>query len=287
MTSRTLPRGQATANLVACTTDEVSFRENEAAMSMLLNHPDVDGVYEAQVPLLIRALLKLGNKCNPDSKSGTSLSRGLDQGFSLDQLAPPSATLNRRRYLDAGRNLKYAYIYHSNMDSRHVVCLVLPRGEARLYIVDKGRSRELPNMERYYTEAKNAYEARQAMEAGKPAPLLFDYPELLKTEVAYHAEIDPVYRSLSKELVALQARRQGATILAICSAKSRSLYESRIAALQNYPVVMIPSSKVDNTYPTRLLWQGPAAKRMIQHYLRLAVWLKDKLSLAHYADLPL
>lgn len=287
MTSRTLPRGQTAANLIACKTDEQHFQDNESAMSMLLNHPDVDGVYETQVPLVVRALLKLGNKCNPDGRSGASLSRGLDQGFVLDQLARATVSLNRRRYLDGGRNLKYAYIYHSNMDGRHIVCLILPHAEARLYIVDKGRNRELPNMEKYYTEARAAYQARQALDKSAASTSLFKHPDALKIEATYHAEAEPVYRAISKELLGLQSRRQGATMLAICSAKSRAFYENRIPAIQYYPVVLIPSSKVDNTYPTRLLWQGPAAKRMIQHYLRLPAWLKDRLALAHHADIPM
>ena len=264
------------------------YRDNEAAMSMLMNHPDVDGIFETQVPHLVRALVQLGNKCNPDTRKGVTLSRGLDQGFKLDELAPPSAMLSRRRYLDGGRNLKYIYLYHSNQDSRHVISVVLPQGTARLFVVDKGKNRELPNMEKYYAEAKAGYENRRRMEeGGKLPPLLFEYPEALQIEVSYHADVDTVYRAISKDLAALVSRRQGPTMVALCSTRPRSFYEGRISALQQYPIVMIPSSRIDNTYPTRLLWQGPAAKRMVQHYLRLAVWLKDKLDMAHKADLPM
>lgn len=288
MISRTLPRGQQCLNLIQCTTDEQSYRENEAAVSMLVNHPDVDGVYEAQVPHLVRALIRLGNKCNPAAHSGASLSRGLDQGFNLTDLATTQHILNRRRYLDAGRNLQYVYLYHSNQDSRHVVCLVLPNGEARLYIVDKGRNRELPNMENYYVEAKTAFDARQSQDPSrKGVTELVNYPARLKVDVTYHAEPEVVYKSLSKELLGLQSRKQGPTVVAICSAKPRLHYESRIKALQQYPTILIPSSKVDNTYPTRLLWQAPAAKRMVQHYLRLSQWLKDKMEVAHRADIPM
>lgn len=255
---------------------------------MLTNHPDVDGIYELQVPHLVRALIKLGNKCNPDSKSGVSLSQGLDQGFNLHELASPRAMLNSRKYLDGGRNLQYAYLYHSNQDSRHIISLISPTGEARLYIVDRGRNRELPNMEKYYTEAKATFEARTRLEmGGKVIPSLFDYPTGLKFDVTYHAEPDVVYRALSKELQLLHTRKHGPTVIAICSAQPRTLYESSITSLQHYPIIMIPSSKVDNTYPTRLLWQGPAGKRMIQHYLRLANWMKDKMEAAHKADVPM
>ena len=288
LVSRTLPRGQQSFNLISCTMDEQTFRDEEAAVSMLMNHPDVDGIYEVNVPHIVRGLTKLGNKCNPDATSGVSVSRALDQGFNLHELAPPSAMLNRRRYLDGGRNLQYAYLYHSNQDSRHVLSLVLPAGEARLYIVDKGRNRELSNMERYYSEAKVAFDARRRFEeGGKPISSLFEYPTALKIEVNYHAEPNVVYRALSKELQSLQTRKQGPIILAICSAKPRQFYEASISSLHQYPVIMIPSSKVDNTYPTRLLWQGPAAKRMIQHYLRLATWMKDKIDVAHKADVPM
>lgn len=255
---------------------------------MLMNHPDVDGVYETQVPHLVRALLKLGNKCNSAPKRGATLSKGLDSGFALDDLAQPTTTLSKRSYLDGGRNLQYAYIYHSSQDSRHVLCLVVPGGEAKLYIVDKGRVRELPNMEKYYEEAKQSVEARRrAANGGKLPSLLFDYPPALRIDITYHADSLTAYRAISRELSNLQGRKLGPTILAICSAQERSFYETAIPNTQLYPIVMVPSSKVDNTYPTRLLWQGPAAKRMVQHYLRLAVWLKERIDIAHKTDLPM
>jgi DNA polymerase epsilon subunit 1 len=273
---------------VSCTTDETSFIKNAAAMSMLMNHPDVDGIYETQVPHLVRALLKLGNKCNPAPKRGATLSKGLDSGFGLNDLSQPTTSLSRRSYLDGGRNMQYIYIYHSNQDSRHVLCLVLPDAGAKLYIVDKGRNRELPNMDKYYTEAKAAIEARRRADNGGKLPaLLFDYPEKMAFEPSYHADPVAAYRAMSRELSGLQGRKMGPTVLAICSALPRSFYESAIPNAQTFPIVMIPSSKVDNTYPTRLLWQGPAAKRMVQHYLRLASWMKDRLEMAHKADLPM
>lgn len=253
-----------------------------------MNHPDLDGVYETQVPHLVRALLKLGNKCNPAPKRGVTLSRGLDSGFALDDLVQPTTTLSRRSYLDGGRNLQYIYLYHSNQDSRHVLCLVHPGGETKLYVVDKGRNRELPNMETYYVEAKSAMDARRKAEnGGKAPPLLFEYPKLLHVESSYHAEPLTAFRAISKELSNLQQRKLGPAVLAICSAQNRSYYETAIPNSQLYPVIMIPSSKVDNTYPTRLLWQGPAAKRMIQHYLRFAFWLKERLETAHRTHLPM
>lgn len=291
--SRVLPRGQPALNLMSLTSDEIAYREQEAAISVLVNHPDIDGVYESQVPLIVRALIKLGNRCNPNPKASVSLSRALDQGFNLDDLITPTTVLNKRPYLDGGRGLKYAYLYHSNMDSRHVLCYVLPSGGARLYIVDKGRNRELPNMERYYVEAKAELDARAKVQqhnrsnVKKNATALIDYPTSLKIDVSYHAEPDSVYRLISRELNSLQSRKQGATVLAICSAKPRTFYETAIPYIQQFPTVMVPSSKVDNTYPTRLLWQGPAAKRMVQHYLRLSTWLKDRMELAHKADVPM
>lgn len=255
---------------------------------MLTNHPDVDGIFEMNVPHLVRALIKLGTSCNPASGSGANLSRGLDQGFDLHQLVPQDVPLSKRKYLDAGRSMRYAYLYHSNSDSRHVFCLVLPQGEAKMFIVDKGRNRDLPNMEKYYTDAKAAFDSRRTKETGgKAIPSLFEYPRHLKIDATYHAEPDVVYRAISRELAALQSRKQGPTILALCSAKTRYFYEARIAAMQQYPVIMLPSSQSDNSYPTRLMWQGPAAKRMVQHYLRLALWLKDRIDISHKANVPL
>ena len=282
MVSRALPRGQHAHHLVACTTDEALYSKHEAAISMLTSHPDVDGVYETEVPLITRALIKLGTKCAISSKSKSSLAKGLDNGFSLDDLTHSAMSNRRRKYLQGGQNMLFAYLYHSRQDSRHLFCLVLPTGHARLHIVDKGKNRELPNMQTYYKEAKLALDAKST------TPGIVAYSSELVIDTFYHAEPDAVFRALSKELNNYaQSRKASPTVLAICSMWSRPEYELRIPALAHYPTVMIRATQMDNTFPTRLLWQGPAAKRMVQHYLRLGVWLRDRFDAAHQANVPM
>lgn len=112
-TTRTLPRAQPCLNLMRLSTTEEDYVRDEPLYGELLNAPNVDGVYELQVPLVVRAILALGSSCVPDTGRGVTLNKGLDRHFELDDLKRESATLSRRRYLDRGQRLQYTYLYHT------------------------------------------------------------------------------------------------------------------------------------------------------------------------------
>lgn len=105
--SKTLPRSHAAMNLLQLTTSEDLFLRQESTYSTLLNRPEVDGIYELQIPLLVRALMQLGTSCI--AAGGVSLAQGLDKGFTLDHLMQPQITLSRHQYLDLGRSLNFRY----------------------------------------------------------------------------------------------------------------------------------------------------------------------------------
>ncbi|GAA97490.1 uncharacterized protein L969DRAFT_83792 [Mixia osmundae IAM 14324] len=283
-----LPSSQRRQNLVKVTVDEGTFTSEQAAYARLLNNPEIDGVYELQVPLVARALIKLGVSCKPDHE--TSLGKGLDKGFDLANLnrAPH---LSSRRYL-GGRDspLQYAYLYHVHSDARHVICLITSDGKARLFIVDRGRNKQIPNLSRYYSEAKANYFKRVysglTQAAQKAARGAFDYPEDLTFDTSVYDREDVAFRAVSRELTGLHARKEGPTVLIAYTPKDRPFLEEHLPAAANFPLVMIRANKADNVLPA-LAWQEPASKRMLQHYLRVSHWLKDRIALAEEFDIPL
>lgn len=282
--SRTLPRSQKSHNLFRVTTSEDYFLREEAAFSQLVNRPEVDGVYEMQVPLVIRAILQLGNTCMPGK--GVGLTKGLNKGFDLTDLVHPELSLNKRRYLDFGRPLKYAYLYHVSSDTRHMVGLFLPTGNARVFVVERGNNRDMPNLERYYSEQRPIVLAKLAA-AAADSKLPFDYPQAIKFDVSFHAGEDVAFRAVSRELISYQGLKHGATLLGIYSSKDRSFFEEKLAvAVAQFPILMRQARSSDNAF-NALGWRVPATKRMIQHYLRFASVVKEQIETCDAAGIPL
>lgn len=281
--TRNLPRAQRCINLVKVSTSEEDYVQDEPMYGELLNGPDVDGVYELQVPLIVRALLQLGSSCVPESGRGITLNTGLDSHFNLDDLKKSGTTLSRRRYLDRGAKLRYAYLFHTNSGSRHIFGLFLPNGTTKVYVVEKGTSQEVPNLEKYYADqlVKQLEQQKLSKESGT-----FVYGENIKVDVLYPSNEDAALKRLSKELSGLASQKSAPSMLIILSPKSRSYFDERVPATSQFPLILIPSSPADNIHPP-LLWQGPATKRMVNHYLRASVWIKERIEIADRFDVPI
>ncbi|GAA6015444.1 hypothetical protein JCM8202_002471 [Rhodotorula sphaerocarpa] len=288
--SRTLPRGQPALNLVRLTTPEDDYVRDEPQYGELLNGPNVDGVYEQQIPLLVRALLRLGSSCVPDASRGVTLNKGLDKHFTLDDLKAPEATLSKRRYLDRGRNLRYAYLYHVNDGKKGVFGLFLPNGAAKVYVVDRGKAREVQNLDKYYeTELAGRREAederlRQDKSLKREAGA-FEYSDRLTMVLAYAASEDVALRAITRDLRKFSETKSAPTMLVAHSPQSRAFFEERIPTTANFPLVVIPSSRAENVLPA-IQWQAPACRTMIQHYLRASVWIRERVELADRFDVP-
>ena len=284
--SRTLPRGQGCLNLVRVSMDEHDYL-GETGYGDVLNSVNVDGVYEQQVPLIVRALLKLGSSCVPDPRRGASLNQGLDSHFELDDLDPSPPTISRRRYLDSGRRLKYAVLMHTTNNFKSVLGLFLPNGLVKVCVVEKGNSREVPNLEKVYADllAKRKA-AERARPRGQLAPkAAFEYPDEVEVEVVYTPTEQVALRALSKELAGLASQKGSASLLVIHSPKDRAFFDARLPAAASFPYIVIQSHERDNAFPA-LQWQGPTAKRLVAHYLDAGVWIQERIDLADRFDVP-
>ncbi|ORY88326.1 DNA polymerase epsilon catalytic subunit A [Leucosporidium creatinivorum] len=274
--SRTLPRAQRALNLVRISTSEDDYIEDEPQYGELLNGPNVDGVYEQQVPLLVRALLQLGSSCIPTP--------------ALDDLKRQGATLSRRRYLDRGQRLRYTYLFHTTSDQRHIFGLFLPNGQAKVYVAGGGETREVPNLERYYAEQlkkrRDAEEERWRMDKTPKEQGVFEYADTMQIEVSYPRKLETALRSISNDLAALGKQKSTSSLLIVHSPKPRSFFDERIPGTSHFPFIIIESTKADNTFPA-IMWQAPAARRMLQHYLRASVWIKERIELADRFDVPI
>lgn len=105
-------------------------------------NPLVEGVYERQVPLLFRALIKLGCTCKVLTSSGN-----LDT-FYLDDLE----LCGIRNYLPKD-SIRHLYLYHHKAltGARQIYALFLtPIKKALVIVVDSVRMNLMPNMQNLY-----------------------------------------------------------------------------------------------------------------------------------------
>lgn len=281
---RTLPRGHPCMHLFKVTVPEDVFQEEDVHFSGLINNPNVDGVFELQVPLDVRALIKLGSSCTLESTGQGKLSKALDSGFDLEDLikAAPMVT-SKHRYLNGGAEMRHFYLYHASKGGRHVMGLFTPEGEAKVHIVDPAGVRQLPNLETMYADRAANMKKRGKLVGGKG---VFDYPDNLSIELKVHTSEARAFKALARELKTLRTAKQGSAMLAICSSKGQQYYEQRMSAVTEFPILPIPAARPDDDLPP-LGWQLYSTRRMLNCYFRTSLWIRRWIDLASHFDLPL
>ena len=268
--TKTLPRGQVARHLFQVQVDEELFVEGESHFSSLVNNPNVDGAFELQLPLVVRALLTLGTSCALKSSVMGGLSRGLDKGFDLADLERPGSSVIRHRYLDEGRGLRYHFLFHATVASRHLIGLFSPNGPAKIYVVDGARNRQqLPNPTRWYTD-----------NVGKAATSTFRYPEEMEFATSYYPSEGGAMRQLVKDF---QSVRHGLNVVVLCSPFEHSYYQARSAVFSDFPFITFKMSKDEDA---SLMWLLQTSRRMLTQYFRLSGWIAGQIDIAAHYDVP-
>ncbi|RXK36753.1 DNA polymerase epsilon catalytic subunit A [Tremella mesenterica] len=269
--ARTLPRGQIPRHLFRLSVDEGLFLEGESHFSSLINNPNVDGAFELQVPLLVRALLNLGTACALRSTSTGGLSRGLDKGFDLNDLERPSTSVIRHKYLDGGRGIRYHMLFHATIASRHLIALFSPDSSTKVYVVDNARNRQqLPSPVRWYSERLSKAERG-----------VFVYPEEMEFSTSYH----PTENSAMKQLVKdLQNIKHGLNVIALCSSFEHSYYQVKHSIFSEFPFITFNVAKEEEP---SLMWLVQTSRRMVNQYLKLSSWISSQIQVAAHYDVPL
>ncbi|KAL9936385.1 hypothetical protein V8E36_004453, partial [Tilletia maclaganii] len=281
---KTLPRGAACRHLYRITVPEDQFLEEEVHFSAITNDPNVEGVYEMQVPLDVRALIQLGSSCCIDPARPIKLAQALDSGFPLFSLqkAAPSA-ITKRSYLNKGANIRYFYLYHANRDGRHLFGLFGPEGETKIHVVDASELRQVPNLETMYADRIANMREKDKIRDGEG---VFDYPNDLSISLKVHTSATRAFKALAKDLTAMRTVRQTAAILAICTSKPQSYYEQNVGnAIQEIPMLSINAARAEDDLPA-LNWQLYSVRRMFNCYFRTSSWLERWLDLAEHLDVP-
>jgi DNA polymerase epsilon subunit 1 len=277
--NHTLPNGHPSVHLFRLTLSEDTYLRESEKIDALLNHPSVEGVYERNVPLSTRAVLKLGSLCTFDDSQRGVLGEGLDHGFELSSLLHASSD---KPYLDLSP-LTYYYLYHVASGDRQIFALFsTTRNEAHIVISNRTRDVQgLPNVDKIYSEVL----ARKLQASGAENTTgAFEYQEKIHfktiqvtTQRKAHLEMGHLVKKLRNE-------ESQPVVLVIQSQQRRRLCHD-IPILKEYPVLSVKPEISDMDMPP-LGWQSFVAKRLVTHYLYLSPWIQHLTMLARYGDVP-
>ncbi|KAI1614959.1 DNA polymerase epsilon catalytic subunit A [Exophiala viscosa] len=276
--THTLPNGHPSVHLFQLTMPEDTYLREAESVSLLCNHPSVEGVYERQVPLSLRAMLKLGNMCAFDESQKGVLGKGLEQGFDLSALLRSNS---QSTYLEDPSSMGYVYVYHVTAGDRNVFALFsTSRTEAHIVVLSKSRDAQLPNADKIYAE-----QYRQKIQEQALLETSFAYQNSINFKVSQVTTKRKAHLEISDILKKWRNEESKPTMLLLQTTSHKQLVHD-IRIMKDYPILCLPMEHADADLPS-LGWQGHAFKQLMSHYLNVAGWLAHLIELARYGDVPL
>ncbi|KAI9677772.1 MAG: DNA polymerase epsilon catalytic subunit [Trizodia sp. TS-e1964] len=278
--NHTLPNGHPSVHLFKLSMPEEAYVNNTNTLTTLFNHPSVEGVYEQELPLNVRAVLALGSLCTFDESQIGVLGKGLDQGFELSAL---HRAQSKYPYLSQS-SLCYLFLYHVVVGDRQLIGIFSSlSNNANIVVLDRAKDIQgFPNVDKIYSDMLN----RKYQEAGGNAwQECFDYQKNIHFKHTHVTTRRKAYLEIGDIIKKLRNEENGAMILVIQSQRRRMLMHD-IPALNDFPTISIHFDTSDSSLPP-LGWQSFIVKRLVNHYLALGSWLSHLIDLARYGDVPI
>ncbi|KAF2758290.1 DUF1744-domain-containing protein [Pseudovirgaria hyperparasitica] len=280
LVNHTLPNGHASVHLFRLTMSEQVYIKESKKFSALFNHPSVEGVYEKQLPLGVRAILKIGSICTFDESQKGVLGKGLEQGFDLSSLHRVSA---QQPYLTSSP-LEYLYLYHVIAGDKHIYAL-FSTSKYTAHVIMLSRNREgqsLPNVDKIY---KEMFQERLQKSKGQPWQDCFEYQREIKFKIVQVTTRRKAHLELSDALKKLRADEHSPLVL-VTQSPNHTMLLYDIPNMNDLPVLPLRPDESDKQLPP-LGWQAFIAKRLVNHYLDLGAWISHLVELSRYGNIPL
>jgi len=300
-----LPRNRPMLNLLKIELKEHDFVEQSKQIGMFLTHPDIEGVYETNVPLLFRTISHLG--CSAAVSRHTKMANSHStMGFALDELEFRSTA--QQRYLEqskfdmitgigddegkvARESIKYMFMYHStannsntNNDVRSIFAFIYQRKHqpldqfyARIIAVNPNKRHKLslPDLQSYAQQIVSQFE--------------LEHHGDLKLTIKESAvkTIAKAYGECNHFLDEYNLMLNGPTILLVQTAeKAQDLYHKLSAVRDHFPMIEFFYDQKDNRYPA-LQWYPFATQKMIMNWMAVPTLLEQKKGFARYSHIPI
>jgi len=274
---KTLPRSHPVSNLYEYKVEESVFLEHQTALMKDLSTPDIEGIYELQVPLEFRALVDLGCLCVVQRSQAQQL-KGQDiDTFDLDWLQ--FKTLASYPYLEPG-SYKYIYLYHHKTQTKQMWGLFIPgQKKASIFVIDTVRSNQMPGLNALFNSERASYMSKK----DTPPHQVPDADHTFDIRV----ETDPkqVFRQIGRLLSSYLQEKRGPTLVAVQSQLDQHTLTTRIPALTDMPLVTLHVADSDSLYQV-LDWQRVGARAMLKHYLQSDLYLSSTIEHSRYFHVP-
>ncbi|KAE9369892.1 DUF1744-domain-containing protein [Stipitochalara longipes BDJ] len=279
--NHTLPNGHPSVHLFKLTMPEDVYVNDAQKLSLLFNHPSVEGVYEKQLPLNVRAVLQLGSLCTFDESQPGVLGKGLESGFDLSGLKRAPA---KQPYL-AQSPMAYLYLYHVVAGDRQVFAIFsTAKEQAHVVILQKSKdsAQDLPNIGKIYADLMTK---REQEANGEEWQTCFPYQENLQFKTS---QVTTRRKALLEigDIVKKMKNDESKPLMLVIQSPQRRMLVHDISILGDFPILPLKYEIQDSNLPP-LGWQAFVAKRLVNHYLSLGSWILHLTELARYGDVPL
>ena len=307
-----LPRNRPVLNLLKIELKEHDFVEQSKQIGMFLTHPEIEGVYETNVPLLFRTISHLG--CSAAVSSMTKMANSHSTlGFALDELEFRSTA--QQRYLESSRfdmvhldgnnenemdsvngkvsreSIKYMFLYHStannsntNNDIRSIFAFIYQRKHqplnhfyVRIIAVNPNKKHklQLPDLQKHARHLISHFG-------------LEHYDDLtLHIKESAVKTIGKAYTECNAFLDEYNLLLNGPTILLVQTADSaQELYHKLTVIHDHFPMIQFLFNAMDNRYPP-LQWYQFATHKMIESWIVIPNLLEQKKGFARYSHIPI
>lgn len=273
--NRVLPRSNVVYNLYEYSVPEELYQEHINEINTELSAPDIEGVYETQVPLLFRAIVQLGCVCVVNKQLVRHLSGWEAETFALEHLEMRS--LAQFSYLEPG-SIRHIYLYHRSQGHKALFGIFIPsQRRASVFVLDTVRSNQMPNLSALYS-------AEHSLMLEKVGPELLPPPKHT-FEVRAETDLKTICRAIQRFLLAYKEERRGPTLVAIQSSWELRRLTGEVPILEEFPLV--PVRVADKISYGVLDWQRHGARRMIRHYLNLDTCLSQAFEMSRYFHIPI
>ncbi|XP_019487455.1 PREDICTED: DNA polymerase epsilon catalytic subunit A [Hipposideros armiger] len=272
--NRVLPRSNTVYNLYEYSVPEDMYQGHINEISTELSAPDIEGVYETQVPLLFRALVQLGCVCVVSKQLHRHLSGWETDTFALEHLEMRS--LAQFSYLEPG-SIRHIYLYHRTQGHKALFGVFVPsQRRASVFVLDTVRSNQMPSLSALYAAEHGLLLDRVGPELLPPPKHTF--------EVRAETDLKTICRAIQRLLLAYKEERRGPTLIAVQSSWELRRLASEVPVLEEFPLV--PVHIADHISYGILDWQRHGARHMLRHYLNLDTCLSQAFEMSRYFHIP-
>ncbi|XP_035661114.1 DNA polymerase epsilon catalytic subunit A-like [Branchiostoma floridae] len=275
--NRTLPRSNPVYNLYEYSVPEETYREHMNEITADLSAPEVEGVYETQVPLTFRALVRLGCIAMVNRQYARYLrDRDMDN-FDLEHLEFKTVA-QVGTYLPPGC-MRHVFLYHNMSNQKAMFGVFFPMaGRAAVFVLDTVRSNQMPNLSAILQAECNARLAKGTEEDLLP---LSEH----QFEVKCETDAQKIYKAIQRMLRAYKDEKRGPTLMAVQSPHSLQHLVTAMPGLDDFPLVEMHATEPENLFGV-LDWQRQVSRRMLQHYVYMETRLQHLTELAAYFHVP-